>query len=589
MAKGKRVKKSKKNNKAAVIIASAAALVIVAAFLLLGVYVSGRKTVFPNITVSGIDVGGLSYDRAHSTLLNSGIGMSNGVTASVTLTDDVVLTVTSEDAGIASSVTGAADAAYAYGREGNFVTNVFTFISCVFSEHDIMSETVFDEDNVRTMVQEAAESVNRGAIEPGYEVGDTEIIVTKGASGYEVDQDGVFQYIKTTLLSGVSGETDEFSEVKTSGENGGGIDFTAIYDEIYVEPKNAEYDQETQGATEAVTGVSFDLGAAERAYEAAAPGDTISIELIITEPEITSEQLEGYLFRDLLTSKMTTMYTSSSNRINNITLAAAAINGTVLNPGEEFSFNGIVGERTEAKGYKPAGAYVGGESVDQIGGGICQVSSTIYYCVLKANLEVVSRSNHMYSVAYLPLGFDATVNWGTIDFKFKNNQDYPIKVVAYVQNKELYVELWGTKLDDSYVELQYNLIETLDFDTIEKEDETLAPGETKVKTAGHSGYIVEAYQLLYDGDGNLISKTFLSRDTYRKQDRVILVGPAEEPDPGTTEPDPGTTEPVEPDPEPTEPDPGTTEPTDPDPGTTEPVEPGSDGGAERTSSAEHGE
>ncbi len=502
-------------------------------FIALGVYVSGRDTILPNVTVDGIDVSGMSYDVAHSTLLNSELATAQEITATVELTEDVSLTVTDQDAGLAYSVNGAADAAWQVGRDGNFVTNVFSFFKCLLSGYDVVTDAQFDENGVRDMIVQAAQTADHGEIDSSYEITDTQVILTKGTAGYTVDQDAVYNYIYDTLTSGVSGETDQFSEAATSEHGGSSLDIQAIYDQVYVEPQNSVYDKEAQVPTQEVTGVSFDVQAAQRAYDTALPGEDVMVDLIITEPEVTSAALQEMLFRDQLSSKMTTMYSSSSNRVNNITLAAAAINGTILNPGEEFSFNGVVGERTTAKGYKPAGAYVSGETVDQVGGGICQVSSTLYYCTLKANLEVTDRRNHMYSVSYLPLGFDATVNWGTIDYKFKNNQDYPIKIVAYVQNKELYVEIWGTKLDDTYVELQYSTVSTLGYEVIEEIDESLAPGETKVKTSGHGGYVVDSYLLLYDGNGELINKTYLARDTYRSQNRVVLVAPpVEEPEEG---------------------------------------------------------
>jgi vancomycin resistance protein YoaR len=160
------------------------------------------------------------------------------------------------------------------------------------------------------------------------------------------------------------------------------------------------------------------VAAAEKLFDAAAIGQTVTIRLIYTQTEVTTDALSELLFRDIL-SERKTYVAGTSNRKSNVALAASAINGKILNPGETFSYNETVGERTVEKGYKSAGAYVNGEVVEEIGGGICQVSSTLYNCVLYADLEVVERSNHMFIVTYLPLGNDATVNWGTVDFKFK--------------------------------------------------------------------------------------------------------------------------------------------------------------------------
>ena len=130
-------------------------------------------------------------------------------------------------------------------------------------------------------------------------------------------------------------------------------------------------------------------------------------------------------FPDRLATYSTTYNASNYNRSTNLRLSASKINGVILMPGEEFSYNKTLGQRTAAAGYKPAGAYVGGKVVNEYGGGICQTSSTLYNTVLLANLEVTSRTNHCYVSSYVPISRDATVSWGTLDFKFKNNRKNP--------------------------------------------------------------------------------------------------------------------------------------------------------------------
>lgn len=526
MAQGKRVKKNSVDPRLIAIIAVASVIVLILGLILgMGIYVKSCDTIFPNVTVAGVKVGGMTYDQAHSTLMSAGINVPSGISASAVLTSDITVTVSSEQAGLASSVSEYVEAAYGYGRSGNFFSNMVSYIRCMRGAHDVYNERIFNEEGVRAIIAERAASANHGAVNGSYTVTDNEIILVKGADGYTVDEEGVYKFIRSTLLSGVSATTDEFSEAKTASSFGDAPDFDKIYEDIFTEPANSVYDPATKSATADVVGVSFDLISARRLFDSAAPGETIRVPLVKTEPEITQAALSELLFRDKIAERMTDMYTSTSNRITNITIAAAAVNGLVLNPGDEFSFNEVVGKRTAEKGYKPAGAYVGGKSVDEIGGGICQVSSTLYYCALMSDLEILDRSNHMFSVAYLPLGLDATVSWGSIDFKFKNNTNYPIEIRAWVEKKELYVEFWGSKVDENSVELISNLIETIGYETVMKVDPTLAPGETKVDTSGHSGYVSEAYKVIKDADGKVISRTFLSRDTYRKQDRVILVAP----------------------------------------------------------------
>ena len=530
MAKGKREKSSSEGKKKILKIVIPVAVVlavVMIAFTAIGVYAAERETVFPHVSLEGIDVGGMTKSQARDAIAAGNVTLADDMTVTVVLTDDLSIVATGEDAGFAQTLDDAAELALNYGHDGNFFSNTVKYIGCLFGNTALSAYSTenFDEEGLKTRIADAAAQADHESLEATYRVNEKNIVITKGTTGYTVPQDEVYDFIYAvfTAEEKKSVETTQFSQGELAGDEDKALDLQKVYDEVFVEPKNSEYDKEKNEPTESVTGVSFDLPAARRAYDRADPGDNVTIDLIFTEPEITKQEIEELLFRDCLATKTTTMYSSSSNRLNNITLAAAAIDGFVLNPGEEFSFNGVVGERTSAKGYKAAGAYVGGESVDQVGGGICQVSSTIYYCVLKSNLEVIDRSCHMYPVSYLPLGMDATVNWGTIDFCFKNDQAYPIRIDAEVANRELTVSIWGTKLDDSYVELDYSLIDVIPYDEIEKEDESIPEGETQVKTSGHTGYVADCYKYHYDGNGNLVETEYVDRSTYRKQDRVILV------------------------------------------------------------------
>lgn len=174
---------------------------------------------------------------------------------------------------------------------------------------------------------------------------------------------------------------------------------------------------------------------------------------------------------------------SNKNRAKNIELAAETINGKVLSPGEKFSFNNIVGNTTAAKGYLLAGAYSAGELVENYGGGICQVSSTIYNAVLYANLEIVERYNHSAVVSYVDPGLDATISYGSRDFKFKNSRQYAIKINARANNGILEIEIKGIKEDNEVeIELVSETKEVILTTTKYVYDSTLEPGQEIVQT-----------------------------------------------------------------------------------------------------------
>jgi vancomycin resistance protein YoaR len=309
-----------------------------------------------------------------------------------------------------------------------------------------------------------------------------------------------------------------------------------LYERIFEAPVSSVYNPSTFSATESAYGRTFDMDAARGMLERAEPGQNITIPLLRIPPEISQDELSAMLFRDVLGERSTSI-AGTANRLNNVALAARFINETLLNPGETFSFNGLVGRRTEERGFLPAGAFVSGVLVDEIGGGICQTSSTLYVAALYANLTIIERKPHGLTVAYLPFGLDATIVWGQDDFRFRNNTDFPIRIETVTSGRTITARIIGTKLDDNYIVLVSREISSTPFSVVEREDPDLLPGERVVLTDGSTGRVVETFKQHHDGDGNLLREEFIVRSTYRMQDRIILIPVAEpeQPPPG----DPG--------------------------------------------------
>lgn len=446
------------------------------------------------------------------------------ISVTVNFPDGEKMQITGEDAGVLLYAEDAAKAAYDYGKNGSFLNNELNYIKSLFSVQDIdnSASAQVDTDYIRSVIDDFASNFNDKIMETAYQINEDSITVTKGSSGALADADELYDLVITSINQSVEQNTPITVDYSIGTGGGSDIDLQSIYDTIYAEPVAALYDTATNQVTESVRGVSFDVSAAQKAIDAAQTGATIKIPLILKEPAVTTEQLQNLIFRDILSEKAT-FVAGTSNRVHNVKLAAEAMNGTILNPGDVFSYNETLGERTPEKGYREAGAYVGGKVVQEVGGGICQGSSTLYFCVLYADLEVVDRSRHMFTVSYLPLGHDATVNWGTVDFKFKNDTDYPIKIEAIIKDGYLNVKLHGTKTTDNTVEVKYTVISKTEYKTIKKEDPSVAPGKTITDSDGHTGYVVDTFKYIYDADGNLLSKTFIARDKYRTQDKVILV------------------------------------------------------------------
>ena len=227
-------------------------------------------------------------------------------------------------------------------------------------------------------------------------------------------------------------------------------DFEQVYRDVNVPSQDAHFDEAWNVVPE-VVGCSFEVSEAERLWREARPGTRIEIPLELFEPEVKAADLEGLLYRDRLCFMTTNYWDSDADRIGNIHLAADSLNGIVILPGEVFSYNDAVGERTEERGYRWAGAYADGEVTTEIGGGICQVSSTLYCAAMYAQMTTTMRQNHWFPVSYLSMGYDATVSWGGPDYRFKNTRDYPVKLNVYYDDHSVTIEFWGTNVDGSHV------------------------------------------------------------------------------------------------------------------------------------------
>ena len=275
------------------------------------------------------------------------------------------------------------------------------------------------------------------------------------------------------------------------------IDVDKIHSEVYQEVKDAYYTTNPRMVYAEVQGIDFEDSVEEVKNQIASEQkDEYEVPLKVTNPKVTTEDLGTEAFPNILGSFSTNYATSNRDRTTNLRLAAKKINGTVLMPGETFSYNKVVGERTIEAGYKEAAIYSNGEVTNGLGGGICQITSTLYNAVLYANLEIVQRQNHTFVPSYVKGGRDATVVYGSIDFKFKNDRDYPIKIYASVSGGVAKITIRGLKTENDYeVKLTSRKVDTNYY-------------------GGNSYSVYKAYKQLYK-NGKLVDTELLSTDTYK--------------------------------------------------------------------------
>ena len=258
------------------------------------------------------------------------------------------------------------------------------------------------------------------------------------------------------------------------------------------------------------------------ALDAGEYGTAIIVKGEVLEPTIWRAQLEG-LFGKI--SSFTTKTTKDADRNTNIALSANALNGRIVLPGETMSFNECTGQRTGAKGYREAGAIAGGVLVDDTGGGVCQTSSTLFNAVVRADLKIVERSAHSWPSNYVEKGEDATVNWPSLDFVFKNEGKFPVFVVAWYEDQKVTVEIYGQMLENGMtIDLESKVIRTIkpSDELLYTYDASLPVGTRQFGREKRTGYEVDTYKVYKDSAGNEIERKKLWTTTYRASQKEIL-------------------------------------------------------------------
>ena len=532
-------KQEKKRSRAPILIAVLCA-VLLALYCALCAFGGSGDTLRDGTTVNSINIGGMTKDQAVSALTEQLAG-----TTSVEGTDysaiDVVpdipdaQTYTVDLSGCLSfDVTDTVEQAWAHDHGGMFLSRGIRFLTTLGGGKSYhVAPQAADAAQVRSALEATGILTLNTTTQTTYALTDTTLDFTMGVSGVSVDENALIQKILDNTAKGdYSSITCEMVSADPDP-----IDIQAIHDALYAEPANATLEVADDGSytvTDSVQGIDFDVAGAQSILSAAQPGETVSVPLNRQDPAIDTATLKANLFKDVL-GEYTTSVSGTADRRSNVQLAAQKCSGTILLPGEVFAYNQVVGQRTEAAGFKKAGAYSNGETVQELGGGVCQDSSTLYCAALYANLEIVERHNHSYVSSYVPIGMDATVSWGGPDFQFRNNTDYPIKVVASYANSKVTFQIVGTKTDDYSVKITTETIGTTAPTVQEVPDDTLEAGTTQVADKGHTGYKVQSYRHVYDASGNVVYEGKESLSSYKMTPKIIHVGTkvAETPAPDT--------------------------------------------------------
>lgn len=491
--------------------------VLLACLVVFGAFVYVYPNIFPNVTVGDISVGSMSQAQAQEAVAAQSGALYEGAVLSLEIYQDSYEIPVET---VLESIDAAQSAANAFlvGREGNPFQRMWQVAKALLSGGEARLAATVDEEGLSSALTEITDVALTEPSAATYEVQDTTMTIYAGKPGVQFDSVLVEELLadKIRLM--------DFSAyvVDTELSDAPAIDIDQIAAEVIGSAINATVSKEDGTTIIAETpGVDFDI---EQAREIIGDGSQQSYEIPITRTPatVTAADLAEKLFRDTLAQASTSLSEGNVPRTNNVRLASAAINGTILNPGEEFSYNGVVGERSEARGYQPANAYANGQIVQEFGGGVCQPSSTLYMAVLRADLEVTERTNHSFTVAYTPLGEDATVDYGTLDFRFRNNTLYPIKIYAEQTNGQMIMTIVGTKTSDKTVTTRTDVLSTYSPSTIEKQDSSMNVGESRVDQTAITGYSTKTYKVITENGST--TEVLANSSNYSKRDKIVYVG-----------------------------------------------------------------
>lgn len=479
--------KQPKNKKALIV------LLVIMIIMILGIFFStifgfvnmNNTKIMNGVFVNGINISNLTKQEAIEELNKT---INNNEQNYVTMyrngvTDFIHL----EDIGGSFNAENAVDEAYKIGRQGNIFKCNYEILSTSLFKKSVKTNIQYDKEKLKHKIDETSLKMPDIALSSSYVINENNVIIKNSKAGYKIKEDE----FEKNMVDAFSNETKKF-EIPVEEVEKEKIDIKKIHEEVFKEAKDAYYTTNPNKIYKEESGIDFAISVAEAEKMLTEEKEEYVIPLKEIKPSIKVSDLDKGAFPDQLSTFTTSYGTGDSGRCHNIYLAAKSITETVVMPGETFSFNDLIGECSTKTGYRESTIYLNGELSTGIGGGICQVSTTLYNAVLRANLEIVKRRNHSLSVTYVPLGQDAMVSIGTSDFQFKNNRDYPIKVVASTATGSITCQIYGLKNNTEY--------------DIKLETKVISKNETNTKT--------ETYKIMYL-DGKEVSRTLLSTDTYK--------------------------------------------------------------------------
>ncbi len=498
-------------------------VLIVLAIVVWGICLKFGDFIYPNVRVAGVDVSGLTAEEAKVLVEDTVTEIYHTRILKVNLPDRE-LSFDPHQLNIQVDADKAVQNAMSYGRDGNVFQAVTKYLMGVSVIRAVRLENALtlNADYLKQVIAEMGEEVRREPVHTtaSMDAAMTRITLKIGTSGRELDEERLFEEVCRAYQRG------EFAPIDWSYEiiKFQTVDLDALYKKLTKQAVNAHYDEEQRVVVRSSAGYTFALKDSKYRQNNAEQDTMIEIPLEVLEPSVTYGKLTYEMFGQKL-AEVSTDYILDPARIDNLRVASEAINGTILNPGDVFSFNEVIGELTAEKGYGYISYGIHGERADRLGEGVSQVASTLYYAALYADLPTVERTPHTYQVDYVPAGCDADVSWEDgVDYQFRNNRENPIKIQAKVEGGKCTVTFWGVVENDSYVILSEPvLLESWTDLDVEQYDSTRPADYRMMIQSSYTGCKVEVTKSVYGGTGKLLREEKL-QSTYQSRPAIYIVG-----------------------------------------------------------------
>lgn len=512
------IKKRNKNKKNIKLISIVFAIIIVIFSVIFAITNINNANITKGVKIEGIDVSGLTREQAKEKLESI---YSEKKEKDITLKyEDFETTIAPETLETNYNIEKATNEAILVGKSGNIITNNYGIFFALIGKKNIKVETTINEEQTKQAIEDIQTNLPETIEEPDYYIENDKLIITPGKEGLKILTDKLLTEIKEQQKNiNTNQETIEIPAEKAWPSK---VDIDKIHQDIYKKVQDAYITKDPVEVHPEVIGKDFNIEDAKKILEE--NKEQYEIPLQITNPQVTLSNLGSEAFPEKISAYSTRYDGGDKDRSTNLEIACKKIDEKIVLPGETFSYNKTLGARTTKAGYKTAKVYENGAVVDGIGGGICQISSTLYNAVLKANMQTVERRNHQFITSYVPEGRDATVAYGVTDFKFKNTRKYAIKIKATASNGVATISIYGIKENPEYnITFETKTISTIPVTEKYIEDNTIAEGTEEIKQKGANGCVTETY-IIKSLNGQVVSKDLLSKDTYSAMQRIILKG-----------------------------------------------------------------